>query len=140
MSSAGAVATLERNKQLTLRWFEEVWSQGRREVIFELFAPECVLYEGHTAIRGPEEFAAFYDRLQAGFCDFEITPGLALAEGDLVSLRWSVRCKHKESGKTATASGISITRIRDGRFVEAWQNWDAAGLAAQIFGPPPALF
>jgi len=140
MSSPGAITQLERNKQITIRWFEEVWNQGRREVIFELFTPECVLYEGHSPIRGPEEFAAFYDRLCSRFSNFHITPDVALAEDDLVSLRWSVRCQHKESGKAVTASGISIVRIKDGRFVEAWQNWDAAGLATQLFGPPPALF
>ena len=99
-----------------------------------------MLYEGHLPIRGPEEFAAFYDRLRARFRDIHISTGLALAEGDLVSLRWTVRCTDKESGKAAEASGISIARIRDGRFVEAWQNWDAAGLAAQLIGPLPALF
>ena len=31
-----------------------------------------------------------------------------------------------------SAAGISIVRVKDGRFIEAWQNWDAAGLAAQL--------
>jgi predicted ester cyclase len=134
--SASPVSVLEHNKQLTVRWFEDVWNQSRREVIFELFAKDCVLHEGHTPIRGPQEFAAFYDRLQAQFRDIRITPGVALAENDLVSLRWTVDAVHKATGKNTTVSGISIVRIKDGRFIEAWQNWDAAAMAAQLSGSP----
>ena len=120
------------NKHLVLRWFEEVWNQSRREAIFELLAADCVIHDGDTAIRGHDGFAAFYDRLQSEFTDFSITPGVVLAEGDLASLRWSVTARHKASGKQTQVSGISIVRIRDGKFVEAWQNWDQAGLVAQL--------
>ena len=136
--SASPVSTLEHNKAVTLRWFAEVWNQARRGVIFDLFAPECVLYEGHTPIRGPQEFADFHDRIRAQFDDIHIEPGIALAENDLVSLRWTVSGVHKATGKQAQATGISIVRIKDGRFIEAWQNWDAAGLAAQLSATPPA--
>jgi predicted ester cyclase len=136
--SASPVSTLEHNKALTLRWFEEVWNQARRDAIFKLFAPECVLYEGHTPIRGPQEFADFHDRIRAEFDDIHIESGIALAENDLVSLRWTVSGVHKATGKQAKVTGISIVRIKDGQFVEAWQNWDAAGMAAQLSPTPPA--
>jgi predicted SnoaL-like aldol condensation-catalyzing enzyme len=139
--STSAISTLEHNKQLTFRWFEEVWNQARRNVIFDLFAPECVLYDGHTPLRGPQEFADFHDRVRAQFDRVQIEPGVAIAENDLVCLRWTVSGVHKSTGKNAKASGISIVRIKDGRFVEAWQNWDAAGMAAQLSdSPAPALF
>ena len=136
--SASPASVLEHNKQLAARWFEDVWNQSRRDVIFELFAPECVLYEGHTPIRGPQEFAAFHDRIRAQFDDVRITQGVTVAENDLVSLRWTVSGVHKATGKTTEVSGISIVRIKDGRFVEAWQNWDAAAMAAQLSDSPPA--
>ena len=136
--SASPVSILEHNKQLTIRWFEDVWNQSCRDVISELFAPECVLYEGHTPIRGPQEFAAFYDRLQSQLSNIRVTPGVVLAENDLVSLRWTVSAIHKATGKNTSVSGISIVRVKDGRFVEAWQNWDAAALAAQLSDSPSA--
>ena len=136
--SAEAVTTLERNKALTRRWFDEVWNQSRRETIFDLFAPECVLYEGHAPIRGPQEFADFHDRIRAQFDDIRIEQGVTLAENDLVSLRWTVSGIHKATGKKTSVSGISIVRVKDGRFVEAWQNWDAAAMAAQLSDSSPA--
>jgi hypothetical protein len=29
---------------------------------------------------------------------------------------------------------MSIVRIRDGQIIEAWQNWDAAGMIQQVPG------
>jgi len=136
--SASPISVLEHNKQLTVRWFADVWNQSRRDVIFELLAPDFVLHEGHAPIRGPQEFADFYDRLQSQLSNIRITPGVTLAQDDLVSLRWTVNAIHKATGKKTSVSGISIVRIKDGRFVEAWQNWDAASMAAQLSDSPSA--
>ena len=131
-AQAQPLSASEQNKHLVHRWFEEVWNQGRREVIAELFAPDCVLHDGNVRIRGPREFEAFFDALQSRFVDIRVTPGIALCDGDLVSLRWTVECRDKSTGKNLSTTGISIVRVKDGRFIEAWQNWDAAGLAAQL--------
>jgi TolB-like protein/tetratricopeptide (TPR) repeat protein len=76
--SASPISVLEHNKQLTVRWFADVWNQSRRDVIFELLAPDFVLHEGHTPIRGPQEFADFYDRLQSQLSIFALRPALPL--------------------------------------------------------------
>ncbi len=131
-SQAQPLSASEQNKHLVHRWFEEVWNQGRREVIAELFAPDCVLHDGNVQIRGPREFEAFFDALQSRFADTRVTPVIALCDGDLVSLRWTVDCRDRSTGKALSTTGISIVRIKDGRFIEAWQNWDAAGLTAQL--------
>jgi len=84
MSASQALSILELHRALALRWFEEVWNQARRDTIFELLSPDCVIYDGDTPIYGPDGFAAFYDRLHSEFTDFRITPGVVLADGDLV--------------------------------------------------------
>ena len=132
MSASHPVTALEQNKQLVLRWFEEVWNQSRRETIFDLYAPDCVLYNGHEPIRGPQEFAAFHDRIRDYFSDIRIETGVTLAENDLVSLRWTVSGIHKATGKKTSVTGTTIARVRDGKFIEAWQNWDEAAMAAQL--------
>jgi predicted SnoaL-like aldol condensation-catalyzing enzyme len=137
-ASPQPIATLDQNKQLVIRWFHEVWNQGRRETIAQLLAPDGVIYDGATAIRGPAEFERFYDRLRTQFSEFCISPVLVLAEGDLACIHWFSEFKHNASGKRAQITGTSIVRIKDGRFAEAWQNWDAAGLAAQLSGETPA--
>jgi predicted SnoaL-like aldol condensation-catalyzing enzyme len=138
MSASPAVSILDQNKRLTIRWFEEIWNRGNRDVIAQLFAPDGVLYDGATVIRGPAEFEHFYDRLRAQFSEIKISPVLVLAEGDLTCVHWFSEVKHTATGKSAHITGTSIVRVKDGRFVEAWQNWDAAGLATQLSGQPQA--
>lgn len=137
MSYASAPSSLERNKALVIRWFDEVWNQGRRETIKELFAAQGVLHDGATNYQGPEQFTGFYDRLRAEFSQFSIQPIISLAEGDLACVHWSAALVHTASGTPVRLSGTSVVRISDGQFVEAWQNWDAAGLAAQLTSKSP---
>ena len=47
------ISTLEKNKQLLLRWFDEVWNQGRQETILELF-PDGILHDGSAQLSGPD--------------------------------------------------------------------------------------
>ncbi|HUL34130.1 MAG TPA: nuclear transport factor 2 family protein, partial [Candidatus Eisenbacteria bacterium] len=108
-------------------------NQGRRETVFELFAPDGVLHEGGQQIRGPEEFCrSIYDQFLAQFSEFHFTPLLVLSEGDLAAIHWSAEFRHTETSKPLTLTGTTVVRIANGRFVEGWQNWDAAGLAAQL--------
>jgi len=140
MPTAQPFSALDQNKQLVIRWFEEVWNQGRRETIHELFAPEGELHDGAATYRGPQEFMRFYEGLRSQFSDFRVTPLLALAEGDLACVHWSAAFRHAPTDKPLQITGTSIVRVRNGQFVEAWQNWDAAGLAAQLTGNPVASF
>jgi hypothetical protein len=43
---------------------------------------------------------------------------------------------HAATQKALRLTGISVVRIENGRFAEAWQNWDAAHLYAQLTGRP----
>jgi predicted SnoaL-like aldol condensation-catalyzing enzyme len=138
MSAPQQQSISEQNKGLVHRWFEEVWNQGRRETIKELFAPEGVLHDGSDTYRGPEEFTRFYDALRSEFSDFHVAPIVSLCEADLACMHWSVDCKHTASGKPVHLTGMSVVRIKDGQFLEAWQNWDAAGVAKQVSGQASA--
>jgi predicted ester cyclase len=88
----------DHQKDKIIRWFEEVWNQGRRETIDELLPPDCVIHDGVTEAKGPEDFKLFYDRMRRAFSDMHVTPAECLSEGDLVCLRWSVTMRHTGDG------------------------------------------
>jgi predicted SnoaL-like aldol condensation-catalyzing enzyme len=132
MNAPQTVSDLDRNKKLILQWFEEVWNQGRTETISQLLDPACVIHDGPLAIRGPDEFKHFHDALHKDFVGFHIKPVVVLAEDDLVCLHWTLTCTHTGSNTPVTVTGTSIARVHDGRFMEAWQNWDAARLSSQL--------
>ena len=121
----------KQNQHLITRWFDEVWTEGRRETISELYAADGILHDGSKTLRGRDEFLAFYDALRAEFSTFHVTCFPVLAEGDKASARWSVECTHK-SGKSVHLTGMAIVQIRNGQFIKAWQNYDEAGIAAQL--------
>jgi predicted SnoaL-like aldol condensation-catalyzing enzyme len=131
-SAAQPLTTTEENKRLVVRWFEEVWNQARREAIAELFAENAVLRSGAVQYRGPAEFEKFYDALRERFSDFSIHPVVTLAEGDLAAIHWSADSVETSTGKRLHVTGTSICRCKDGQIHEAWENWDQAGLAAQL--------
>lgn len=133
MSSAGqSLSPLEHNKQLVVRWFEEVWNRGNRNTISELLHDDGILHDGPQNFRGPHEFSVFHDNLRTQFDNFRIAPVVVLAEDDLVCCHWSADFRHRQSGKPIHITGTSVVRVEAGRFVEAWQNWDAASLQAQL--------
>lgn len=137
MSSASQpLTTLEQNKMLVHRWFEEVWNQSRRETIFELLTEDGVLHDGPRDIRGSGEFARFHDALRSQFSDFHFTPIVTLAEDERVCVHWSCSMTHTSTRKPLHLSGTSVVRIENGRFAEGWQNWDAAHLYTQLTGQP----
>jgi predicted SnoaL-like aldol condensation-catalyzing enzyme len=132
MSTPQMQTTAEQNKQLMVRWFEEVWNQGRRETIHELFAENGILHDGSTIYHGPDQFCRFFDAFRSQFLDFHATPVVSLAEGDLACLHWSLSFRHKDSEKPLSVTGTSVVRFQNGQLIEGWQNWDAASLAVQL--------
>ena len=132
MSTSQQQTISEQNKALLHRWFEELWNQGRLETIKELFAKDGVLHDGADTYRGPEEFMRFYNALRLEFSNVRILPIVSLSENDLACVHWSADGKHTATGKPVHITGMSIVRIKNGQFVEAWQNWDAAGAAKQV--------
>src|ERR1041384_5270698 len=120
----------DQNKAMIRRWFEEVWNQGRREVIDEMFGPEIILHDGDVVSKGPEAFKVFFDRMRASVSDIKVTAEEAISEGDLTCLRWSVTMRHSgdgmggvpASGKQLRTTGMTMVRFANGAFSEAWQN------------------
>jgi steroid delta-isomerase-like uncharacterized protein len=90
-------------------------------------------------MRGPEGVRQFVTTYLTAFPDGKITIDDQLAEGDLVTSRWTGRGIHQgdlmgipPTGKQVTVTGITISRVKDGKVVEEWTNWDTLGLLQQV--------
>jgi predicted ester cyclase len=142
----GDTAAEAENKALIQRWFEEVWNQGRQEVIEQLRAPHATgtgLGEGNTKTQGPAEFTVFFLNLRGTFPDLHVSIEDILAEGDKVAVRFSVEGTHSgaalgvtPTGRKVRFSGMTIARIASGKIVEGWNNLDQLGLLTQIGALP----
>jgi steroid delta-isomerase-like uncharacterized protein len=135
--------TLEANKALLHRWFDEVWNKGRSEAIHEMFAPDGIAHglsnQPGRIMKGPNDFMPFHGAFRGAFPDMGIVVEDTVAEGDKVAARCSVRGRHTGDHLGVTASnapveftGMVIVRIRDGKIVEAWNNFDFMAMNKQI--------
>ncbi|HWE95061.1 MAG TPA: ester cyclase [Tepidisphaeraceae bacterium] len=126
----------EINKQLTRRWFEEVWNQKRSQSIDELITPNAIVHGvsagGSEPKTGSAAFRPFWEQFCGAFPDARITIEDLIAEGDKVASRIVFTGTHQgnhlgseATGKTITVSGIVLTRWENGRIAEAWNEFDA---------------
>ncbi|HWN11703.1 MAG TPA: ester cyclase [Pyrinomonadaceae bacterium] len=133
----------EENKALVRRWFEEVWNQGRSDAIGEMLASDGIVHglseDTGNPIIGPEGFKPFHDTFRGAFPDITVAVEDIIAEGDMVAARCVVRGKHAGDHLGVAASnaavhftGIAIVRIKGGRIVEAWNNFDFLQMNRQI--------
>jgi len=131
------------NAALVRRWFEEVWNRGRAEAIDEMFDEEGIAHgladEGGAGLRGPTHFRAFHQRFREAFPGVEVVVEETVSEGDRVAARCTVRAVHRGDtlGFRATErpvefTGMTFARIRGGKIVEAWNNFDFMTMYRQL--------
>ena len=134
---------LEENKDLIVRWFEEVWNKGREKAADEMLDKDVVIHglsnETSEPLVGPDAFREFHRKFYNAFPDIVVTVDDTIAEGDKVVARCTVSGQHtgESLGVAATnkpilITGIAIARIKDGKFVEAWNNFDFLAMYQQI--------
>ena len=137
----------EENKVLGRRFFQEFWIQKNLAVADELLAANFV---DHTPGSppglppGPEGHKQFGSLYFAAFPDIRATIEDMVVEGDRVVTRWRVQGTNTGSlfgmpatNKSATLTGITISRLVNGKVVETWTNFDTLGMLQQL-GVVPA--
>jgi steroid delta-isomerase-like uncharacterized protein len=128
------------------RWFDEVWNQGREEVVDELFAEDSVAHglgEGAATVRGPEEFKMFFRTMKGALPDVQIKVEDLFATDEHARIRVTLHGTHlgeglglKPTGRRVAVSGIVIIKVRDGKVVEGWNCWDQLGFLKQLGALP----
>ena len=137
--------SIEENKALVSRYYEEIVNGGNSALVDELFALDYVNHvpgspEGFRGPEGEKQFDALY---RQAFPDAHLTVEDMLAEGDRVASRLSYRGTHNgdfqgipATGHHFMTSGIQIVRIADGKIAESWSMPDTLGLLQQLGALP----
>lgn len=140
------------NKAVICRWFEEVFNQGREEVIDEIVSADYIDYGHNPPGRGPEGARQDFRDFFAAFSDVHYTIDDLLADGDKVAARWTGHFTHSgdnfshggemagvpATGKRVTLTGISVYRLANGQIVSTHLAGDMLGFMQQI-GALPSL-
>lgn len=128
--------SVEENKALVRRYFDEIVNQRKFDLIPELF----------SAIKmNPIKIEQTLLELIEAFPDVNATIEEMIAEGNRVAVRWVDRGTHKgtwrgvaPTGKQVELRGATIFNIEDGKIVAGMGEIDFMGLMRQL-GVAPAL-
>ena len=132
------------NKQLLRRYYEEVLTKGRLDVLETIARADHVEHNpfpGHG--QGLEGLRQRVNTLRAGL-NQQFTLEVLIAEGDKVAVLWTARGTQvgefmglPPTGKSYTIQGVDVHQLRDGRMAEHWDVVDMYGFLIQL-GVVPA--
>ncbi|WP_257385799.1 ester cyclase [Tahibacter caeni] len=127
--------SLELNKSVTRRVYEEGLSQGRFDVPY---TADFVGHGGRTTFTHDAGMAEAKGWREA-FPDLKITVDKQVAEGDLVAVRWTARGTNTgtgngipATGRAVQTTGTTLFRVADGQIAEEWTCADSLGLMRQL--------
>ena len=132
-------------KEYTLahEWFDEVWNKRQTATIDRLLADDVIVHglvdENGNEISGPSGFKKLFMQFTKAFPDIHVEVADTISEGDKIAARCIVTGTHRGdtlgvpgSNKPIRFTGVAILRIKDGKIVEAWNNFDFQTLSRQI--------
>ena len=138
-----ATQTLQENKHIVRKIYEDCINRGAIELLPELVSDD---YVGVRGERGAAAFANNLTSLRNGFPDIRFTIEDLIAEGDRVAVRWSWQGTHTgvfnglpACQKHVTNDGIVIYQLQDHKIVRTWIQTDRLGVLQEIGVVPKDL-
>ncbi len=135
---------MDPNRQLIVRYYEEMWNHWRFELIPALIADDIV-FRGSLGIdvSGHAGFREYMGTVRGAFPDFRNYIEEMIVEGDRLAALLTYRGTHSgtllgvpASGQEVEYSGVAIFRIREARVVSGWVLGDTVSLWKQIGSTP----
>jgi predicted ester cyclase len=133
--------SLDRNKELVRRHFEDFWTKGDLDVADEIYASDTVgHYASNPVQRGYPECEKDLVRMDlAAFPDGVAIIQDQIAEGDKVLTRWLFEGTNTgplfgrpPTGRSVAVAGLHLHRIATGRIVEVWAHPDTMSFMGQL--------
>lgn len=121
-----------KSSSLSYRWMEEVWDNGREDAIDEMMDANAIVHgiEGINA-PGPEGFKMFFKSFKQQFPEISIDVEDVISEADFETARCNVSAVDA-NGKKVNFTGMTFIQIRNGKIVEAWNNFDFLSMYQQL--------
>ena len=138
LAKLAEVRVLEANKSVVRRFYDEIWNQGKIEVVDEIMDADFEdLFLGQT---GSDKFKDAITGVRSAFPDLTVEYEDMVAEGDIVVVRITAAGTYQGGlpevlgvpdsligQKILFFTGVDYAEIRDGKIVKGWGSHD--GLA-----------
>ena len=129
----------EKNEAVVRHMLEEVWNQRKLDAIEKFFTSDYINHDPVNPTNGLEAYRKIAEKYVSAFPDCRIDIDELCSAGDQVIVRWRYSGTHRgpleglaPTGRYATGTGISISRVQGEKIREAFVNWDALGLMQQL--------
>jgi steroid delta-isomerase-like uncharacterized protein len=141
--------SVEKNKQLSRRLFEEFWNKHNSNFAPEMFTSDYTVTD--PFVGSPADIAAsknYFESIVRAFPDLKWKIDDQVAEGDMVVTRLSATGTHEGeflgiagTHRKATVPMFVMHTFRDGKIAKSFQLWDVFGflLASGAFTPPAGM-
>jgi steroid delta-isomerase-like uncharacterized protein len=136
----------EENKAIARRAYEEGWNEGNVNVYDEVYAADFVYYDpANPDVHSREDYKQLVSTARPNYSGLRLTIEDMITEGDKVAARGvmgGIRQPDEVRGVPAASTPVnwtwlSIFRLREGKIVELWNNYDALGIQRQLGLIPP---
>lgn len=136
---------IARNREIGLRYFNEVWNRGNVTALDQLLAPSYINHTPSTPnpSPGPEGLKPIVLAMRSAFPDLHYEIKDLIATEDKVVMRVVMTGTHRgdlfglpATGKKVSVEQINIEHLRDGRIVEHWRVTDELTLMRQLGAVP----
>lgn len=132
-------STTDANKALVRRFVEEIFAQGRTDAVDQLVSPDFVSHTFAITDDGIANLKAASQRVHASLTDVRFEIEDMVAEGDRVAVRLTASATTTgdfmgmpAAGRSYRIGEMHFFRVRDGKVVEHWHQYDAAGQMKQL--------
>jgi steroid delta-isomerase-like uncharacterized protein len=131
---------IESNRQLGVRYFEEVWNKGNINLLDTLLDPA---YVNHTpsvpTSPGPGGLKPIVMAIRRGFPDLHYDIQSMIVTNDYLTMRVEMTGTHTDTlfdipptGKKIRVMQINVEKITDGRITEHWRVTDELTMMKQL--------
>ena len=122
------------------RWFNEVWNNKREAAVDEMLAENGI---GHGLpggdIIGPAAFKEYQRALVSAYPDLRVIVEQTVTQGDKIAGVCRVTGVHQAEGlglsatnKPVEFTGLCLMLIKDGKIVEAWNEFNFMDMYQQL--------
>ncbi len=119
--------SIDNNKAIIRRVFDEALNQGQLELVDQLFTSDFVDHSTPEQAPGPTGVKSFFASVRTGFPDIRVTINDIIAEDTRVAVRTTWQGTHmgryagnEPTGKRISGTLMQIFHLENGQIVEEW--------------------
>jgi len=149
LSRAGGIIVVsvpsdaELNKQLVRTYAEVVFNERQTGRVAEFLAPDVTWHGGAGAIKGRDNVAALIGGVVGALGGLTATEQFMVAEGDTITVRYSIEARHSgelfgvpATGRLIRWEPTNVYRISEGKIVNAVTFDNLTSILHDVAGPP----